>query len=578
MEKNLEEFISRTGEPSAFAVHNDSIRNFHAKTYLNKYNVLTSDEAIEKYPDAIFWITYDNKVDALNAANILLKKISPNKIKFIHFNFEYRKGCFFLGHFLDYRLNAISPCCVVSNTSVAVKGSIPEQINQWQKHVTQLIDDIKNERPNICSKCKHLKYGFYNNDVKLDNLCFGSNHPGDTCNLKCVYCFAEESFKTLKNTKQTNLSTYEILRQLSEMPEYNNSNFQVDISNGEFCVNKDFDKIFDILLKTKWKVKFVSNLTVYREKFAQFLKTGRTVYVLSSLDCGTRETFLKIKRADLFDKVVENLKKYPFENVDLQLKYIFLEGLNDNITDIDGFYNIVKDVGCKKIVLSSNLSKPFTENMRNLASRLIQKAKADGIKVLKSSYLAPADEKFIDECINLSNISFSNQTQYSATIVEDGKSIISNPSNTGQIDGAGTLYLNANLAHGSNAECIIKLGKNSSIIVNGNVQIEPNTIIELKDNSILTIESGIIETGTILKCKHNIQMGNNVKISPNCYITDCDEDDNEKTTKSVKSKPLTIADNVKIGYGTVITKGVNISKNIVVKPYSVVTKNISTKK
>lgn len=129
------------------------------------------------------------------------------------------------------------------------------------------------------------------------------------------------------------------------------------------------------------------------------MKTGRTVNILTSLDAGTRETYKAIKRVDCFDKVIENLKRYPVKDVDFKLKYIFLDGVNDNETDVDGFYDIVKDVGCRTIVLSSDSCKPYTDKIKELVVRLIKKAQQDGIMVSKSSYLAPQDDKFIDKVI-----------------------------------------------------------------------------------------------------------------------------------------------------------------------------------
>ena len=43
--------------------------------------------------------------------------------------------------------------------------------------------------------------------------------------------------------------------------------------------------------------------------------------------------------------------------------------------DVDGFYNIVKDVGCRSIMLSSNSCKPYTDKIKELVIRLIKKHK-----------------------------------------------------------------------------------------------------------------------------------------------------------------------------------------------------------
>ena len=96
--------------------------------------------------------------------------------------------------------------------------------------------------PILASKCPHLKYGFYPKTIKLDTLSFGTNQPGDVCNLRCVYCFQRKQLERLKDDKDK-FTTYEILRQFSQMPEYDTSDFKIQLSNGEFCTNKYCDEI-----------------------------------------------------------------------------------------------------------------------------------------------------------------------------------------------------------------------------------------------------------------------------------------------------------------------------------------------
>ena len=395
MKRDFDKFVAKTGEPKLIVEKDENLDKFPKKLF-DKYDVVSLDEALERYPNATIWVTYGR---AKNAANRILKKVEPERIKFFKAKLEYRLGCNYLGHFIDYRVDNFSPCCVSSNSKVKTSGSISDRIAHWQSYVTQLIDDIKNNRPNKCDDCRKLKLGFWPKKVKLDYICFATNHPGDVCNLRCTYCFVKNRFEELKNIKD-GYTTYETLKQLSQMPEYDNPHMCIELSNGEFCANKHCDEIFEILLRNQWKIRFVSNMTIYREKFAEFLKTGRTVNVLTSLDSGTRETYKAIKGVDCLDKVVENIKKYPLENVDFSLKYIFLDGVNDNETDVDGFYDIVKQVGCKTIVISSDCCKPFTGKMRELAKRLIIKAQQDNLRVIKSSYLASEDCKFVDELVD----------------------------------------------------------------------------------------------------------------------------------------------------------------------------------
>ena len=71
-----------------------------------------------------------------------------------------------------------------------------------------------------------------------------------------------------------------------------------------------------------------------------------------SIDAGTRETYQKIKGHDFFDKVITNLKKYSESEGDVSLKFIILEGINDNKEEIDGFIKIAK--GIARYIIISN--------------------------------------------------------------------------------------------------------------------------------------------------------------------------------------------------------------------------------
>ena len=451
--ESIDKYISIAGEPAVFTGSKEEVEKFKNMLFLDKYEVVSLDEAKKRYPESEIWVTYKR---ANITAKKLLKMYKPDMIHFFEADLEYKKSCNFLGHFIDYRVDNFSPCCVGKAPAVKTSGSVSERITHWEEYVTKLADDIKNGAPNPCDGCKHLKEGFYPRpSAKLDYICFATNHPGDVCNLRCTYCFVQNRFEKFKEDKE-GLTTYETIKQLSQMPEYNSPNITIELSNGELCANKHCNEIFDVLLSTKWKVRFVTNMTIYNEKFAEFLKTGRTVNVLTSLDSGTPETYKKIKQVDCLNKVVENLKRYPLEKANLRLKYIFLEGVNDNETDVNGFYDIVKEVKCKAIMISSDRSKPFTEKIRSLVAQLIKKTKKDGIRVLKSAYLSRQDEKYIDELIEKEQTENNVQKTVSAckVINVDGKKI----------------SLDSNLLT-DNAKYIIVLGDNSNITINGDIYV-----------------------------------------------------------------------------------------------------------
>jgi pyruvate-formate lyase-activating enzyme len=393
VKNNINNWINVAGEPVLFSERDDHIEKYPDKL-LGKYEVVSMDEALKRYPDAVVWITWSSPA---YIPNMLLKKLPPERIQFLEADLEYRKGCQYLGNFMIYRDNSTSPCCVTGKMPVInTWGTKRQQIKQWEHYTTKIIEANQTPGMSRCKSCPKLQYGFWRKSVKLNMLSFTSNNRGDVCNFKCVYCFAQESLK--KAREMTDGQTaYEMLKEFAEIPECNTGDVVMQLSNGEFCANKHCNEILDLFLEKGWKLNLTSNCSLYREKLAELMELGRVTSIVTSIDAGTRETFKKVKQVDMFDKVVENLRKYPVEKTSLTMKYIFLEGLNDNETDIDGYYELVKEIG-GLIMFSANHSKPFTPKMRELAARVIKKAKADGVKMhTTANFIDLADAKFIRE-------------------------------------------------------------------------------------------------------------------------------------------------------------------------------------
>lgn len=79
-------------------------------------------------------------------------------------------------------------------------------------------------------------------------------------------------------------------------------------------------------------------------------------------------------------------------------------------------------------------------------------------------------------------------------------------------------------------------------------------------------------SGTVIGCFSSITIGNNVKCGANTLITDSDwhQDD----PRSGKAQPVVIEDNVWLGEGCKVLKGVTIGKNSVIGAGAVVAKSI----
>ena len=79
-------------------------------------------------------------------------------------------------------------------------------------------------------------------------------------------------------------------------------------------------------------------------------------------------------------------------------------------------------------------------------------------------------------------------------------------------------------------------------------------------------------SGTVIGAALHVKLGNNVRCGANTLITDTDWHTDDYRTG--ENKPIIIEDNVWLGYGVKVLKGVTIGKNSLIGANSVVTKDI----
>ncbi len=143
--------------------------------------------------------------------------------------------------------------------------------------------------------------------------------------------------------------------------------------------------------------------------------------------------------------------------------------------------------------------------------------------------------------------------------------------------------LKTNLFYKGNLKC------SKSVVLGKRIEIKPalNSLVRISGNSIISndcvLESFgggkiIIEDNVFINCrtqivaKDSIIIGKGTKIGPNVLVYDHDHDIVNKP--GYISSPISIGENVWIGAGAIILKGVTIGNNSVIAAGAIVTSNI----
>ena len=154
------------------------------------------------------------------------------------------------------------------------------------------------------------------------------------------------------------------------------------------------------------RLVFITNATIYNETFIKLIKQNKVSLINVSLDSGTKETYKKIKKANLFDKAVDNLIKYSNEGCNIFLKYLILPGVNDNNADIDGFFEIVLKTKANVIISANFFTRdkdlpPVT--MELIESYYIELSK-QGIGItFMTKYFTKRDRAVIEKMVGRGN-------------------------------------------------------------------------------------------------------------------------------------------------------------------------------
>ena len=313
------------------------------------YDILPLDVALAKYPDYIIYVTVAPQNLMSVTEHLLAMKIPADRISYAGSHYV-GLGCEYLGkEFVLYK--GVLTCAIapLRYFGVEIMPDINASYQQYRKRVDSFVLDNMRDQPSLCKDCFKLRLGTWEIEPRLTAVNISSD-PDDFCNSQCVYCEKYPN-PTSDNRRKYILDT---MKYFTEMAA--GERFTFHISAGEMSISPYCDEALRLICENEnLYISIATNAIVFNQSITDALGTGR-LSLMISLDSGTRETMKRVRGIDCFEQSIRNCGAYAMflaHKTMLSLKFILMEGVNDNEADIRGFLDIVKNIGCVA-VLSTN--------------------------------------------------------------------------------------------------------------------------------------------------------------------------------------------------------------------------------
>lgn len=268
--------------------------------------------------------------------------------------------CEQINHNLTFYPQKIEGCCSGFQGPVFWENpsnDVEINLNEIKQKRLDFIKRLENDDvPDGCRNCPYLREGSMPQEEDFRYKKIVLNHYTH-CNCKCIYCARLRFYNRDFTEVPKNPDFYHalpIIKQIYALgkEEVNAKFMKVDFQGGDLSVLDEFEDIVQFLLENDCReIEFTTNNLIYQPMIEKCLKENRA-YMISSLDCGCRETYKKVKRVDKFDTFVENLQRYISaidEKYRILIPYIVVNKINDNLVEAQKFLNLMKELGIVRV-------------------------------------------------------------------------------------------------------------------------------------------------------------------------------------------------------------------------------------
>lgn len=248
-------------------------------------------------------------------------------------------------HFLPNEIKFCCSCAQGLGIKLDDRSKLDKEkiVNEKIKYIKELengvipkqcigcVDYREQEKPNL------FKRLFSKRKIKTSHIIVDHFKQ---CDCSCVYCSQKVLYPDV-------MQGYELLPLIKQLYDSGiiGEDLWVEFQGGNISMLKEFDALMEEFQKNGCeKFAFLINGIKYIPYFEK-LKHAEKSFVCISLDAGKRETFAKIKNVDAFDQTIQNIKTLENNtNIMIELKYIIIQGVNDNLEELKLFLDFAKSV------------------------------------------------------------------------------------------------------------------------------------------------------------------------------------------------------------------------------------------
>ena len=256
---------------------------------------------------------------------------------------NFYKSCAFIEGSLIMHPRNFYHCCIPVNGKFGstmiceyTGGELPlSSIEDSRNHYRKMAKNLDDYPECHCNGCVNLVEYHWDNNYFFNNLHF--NHSL-LCSLNCNFCVQR---KIATDRQIASYETLPICKEIVKKKLLDPAGY-IFWAGGEPTIIKDFEESLDMMVEYGVGNEIATNSTVFSNAIHKNLGPYKKLSMKTSIDCGTRETFLKMKGKDSFDAVWANLTKYAATGGLVSAKYI-ISNDNVDIKDLEGFvYNVIK--------------------------------------------------------------------------------------------------------------------------------------------------------------------------------------------------------------------------------------------